>query len=105
MIDIGLYIMYVLMGVAIVSAIGLPILSALKSPASLVRSLYSVGALVILFVISYALSSSSVTTNQAALGITEGTSKLVGAGLIMFYIVAVVAVIGLVFSEINKAFK
>jgi hypothetical protein len=39
------------------------------------------------------------------LGITEGTSKLVGAGLITFYIVIIGAVIGLVYSEISKAFK
>jgi len=105
MVDVGLYVMYLLFGVALVAAVGLPIVSAMKSPAALVKSLYGVGAMVVVFVISYAISGSEVTTKQAALGISESTSKLVGAGLTMFYIVAFIAVIGLVLSEINKAFK
>lgn len=39
------------------------------------------------------------------MGITEGSSKLIGAGLIMFYITLVLAIIGVIYSEINKALK
>lgn len=105
MVDIGLYIMYVLFFIAVVAAIVLPLISALKSPSTFLKSLYSVIALIVLFGISYALSGSDVSTEQAARGLTETTSKLVGAGLTMFYLTAVIAVIGLVYSEINKAFK
>lgn len=105
MVDVGLYIMYVLFFVAVVAAVVLPLMSAVKSPGTFVKSLYGVIGMIVLFGLSYALSGSEVTTRQAALGITESTSKLVGAGLTMFYIVTALAVIGLVYSEINKALK
>lgn len=106
-IDIGLWLGYLLFIVAIGSAIVLPLLHAIKTPGAFLRSLYGVGALVLIFVVSYAISSlsSDVTQAQAALGVTESSSTMIGAGLIMFYITLVVAVIGIVYSEISKAFK
>lgn len=106
-IDIGLWLGYLLFIVAIGSAIVLPLLHAIKTPGTFLKSLYGVGALVLIFVVSYAISSlsSDVTQAQAALGVTEGSSTMIGAGLIMFYITLVVAVIGIVYSEISKAFK
>lgn len=104
-IDIGLWLGYLLLIVAAGSAIVLPLLNAIKTPGAFVRSLYGVGALVVVFVIAYAISGSDVTQGQAALGVSENSSKMIGAGLIMFYITLVVAVLGIVYSEISKAFK
>ncbi|MBL7860979.1 MAG: hypothetical protein JNJ65_07430 [Cyclobacteriaceae bacterium] len=104
-IDIGIYLAYLFFGVGLVAAIVLPLISAIKAPAGLVKSLMGVGGLVVLFVLAYALSGSEVTTKAAALGITESSSKLIGAGLTLFYIVFVLAAIGIVVSEINKALK
>jgi len=36
---------------------------------------------------------------------TEFSSKMIGAGLTMFYIVLVIAILGMIYSEIAKAFK
>jgi hypothetical protein len=104
-IDIGLWLGYLLLIVAAGSAIVLPLLNAIKTPGAFVRSLYGVGALVVVFVIAYAISGSDVTQSQAALGVSENSSKMIGAGLIMFYITLVVAVVGIVYSEISKAIK
>ncbi len=104
-IDILLYIGYTLIAIAVGSAIVFPLIQGIQNPKSLVKSLMGVGALVVLFIIGYALSSSAVTTTWAAKGITENVSKLVGAGLIMFYIVLVIAALALIYSEISKAFK
>jgi len=104
-IDIGLWLGYLLFIVAAGSAIVLPLLNAIKTPGTFVKSLYGVGALVGLFIISYLISGSDITQNQAALGVTEGSSKMIGAGLIMFYITLVVAILAIMYSEISKAFK
>lgn len=104
-IDILLYVGYGLIFLAVGSAIIFPLIQGLKNPKGLVKSLIGVGALVVLFVIGYSLSSSAVTNSWAAKGITESVSKLVGAGLIMFYIVLAAAAIGLIYSEVSKAFK
>lgn len=103
MIDFGLYFMYALLIVAILTAVGLPLANALKSPAQFFKSLIGVLALVVLFGICYAISDSTVKPAWAVLGLSSTTVKLVGAGLLTFYTVIVVAVIGLIFSEINKA--
>ena len=105
MIDAGLYTSYVLFFIAIGATIILPLVHALKAPGTLVKSGISVVGLIILFLISYTLSGSEVTTKYATLGVGENSSKLVGAGLIMFYITFVLALIALIGSEINKAFK
>ena len=59
--DIGLYVGYVLFIVAVGAAAILPLISALKSPKDLMKSLMGVGALLVLFLVSYALAGSEVT--------------------------------------------
>lgn len=105
MLDVGLYIGYTLLIVAVLAAVALPLIKAVQSPAELLKSLYSVVALLVIFGIAYAISGSGVRPNWTVVGIGEGTSKLIGAGLITFYIVVVIAFAGLIFSEINKALK
>lgn len=103
-IDIGLYFMYALMVIAVVGALVVfPVMSAIESPKSFIKSLYFILALVVLFGIAYAVSDSSVTPEQEVGGITPTIARMVSAGLITFYTVLVVAVIGLIYSEINKA--
>ena len=105
MIDILLYIGYGLIFLAVTTAVVFPLIQGMQNPKGLVRSLIGVAALVVLFVICYSVSSSVVKASWAAKGITEGVSKMVGAGLIMFYVVLIVAALGLIYSEISKAFK
>lgn len=103
--DIGLYITYALFGLAVVAAILLPLASAIKSPSGLLKSLAGVGGLVAVFLIAFVMSGSEVSQRAAANGINETSSKLIGAGLTMFYIVFVLAAVGVIYSEINKALK
>ena len=105
MVDIGLYVGYGLLLVALAAAVILPLINVLKSPKDLIKSGMAIGALVVVFIIAYGLSGSEVTAKYTAQGIGESSSKLIGAGLTMFYIVFFVALIGIVFSEINKALK
>lgn len=104
-VNAGLYSAYVLLAVAIGASIILPLLNTLQSPGEIKKALYAIAGMVVLFVVSYVLAGSEVSDDQAAKGITENTSKLVGAGLIMFYLISIIAVVGLAYSEINKAFK
>jgi hypothetical protein len=105
MLDFGLYLFYALLFIAVAGAIIFPIINAMKTPGALVRSLIGVVILVVLFGISYALSGSAVSDKNAALGVTETSSKLIGAGLIMFYITLILSAVALFYSEITKAFK
>ncbi|GIV37769.1 MAG: hypothetical protein KatS3mg032_2148 [Cyclobacteriaceae bacterium] len=104
-VDAGLYIGYILFGIAVLTAVILPLVKSLQSPGELKKPLIAIAAMAVLFAISYALTGSDLTTEQAAKGITETTSKLVGAGLTLFYLISGIAVLGLIYSEINKALK
>lgn len=103
--DIGLFVGYGLFIIALGSAIILPILNVVKSPKDLVKTGIGVGALLVVFLISFGLAGSEVTAAYVAQGVGEGSSKLIGAGLTMFYMVFIGAMIGIVYSEINKALK
>lgn len=104
-IDIGLYISFILLAVATASAVLMPLLNAIKHPAGLVKSLIGVGGLVVLFIVAYSVSGSELSSKAVALGVDESGSKLIGAGLILFYLVFVISVIGVIYSEVNKALK
>ena len=103
--DIGLYVGYGLLLLALGAAVILPLINALKSPKDLAKSLMGLGMLVVIFLISYGIAGSEVTAKYTAQGVGEGGSKLIGGGLTMFYVVFFLAVLGIVFSEINKALK
>jgi len=102
-VDIGIYVCYIFLGIALISSVLLPL--ALKHPAGLVKSLAGVGGLVVLFIIAYSFSGSEVSAKAVAMGVDESGSKMIGAGLILFYFVLVAAAVGIVFSEISKSLK
>jgi|SRR5690606_39395921 len=105
MLDLGFYITYALLGIAVLGALGFAIYHAVRTPGALVKSLIGIGALLALFGLSYALSGSEVNSAARALGVTESSAKLIGAGLIMLYISLVLAALALIYSEISKAFR
>lgn len=105
MIDTGLYITYVFLAIALGAAILLPLLHAIKHPKELGKSAVGIGVLVVIFVVAYSISGSEVSVKAASLGVGEGSSKLIGAGLMMFYIVFIASLLGIVYSEISKAIK
>ena len=105
MLDIGLYIFYVLLFIAVAAAVIFPLLNSIKEPKALIRTGVGLAAILVLFGISYGLSDSALSRSAMSFGFTESTVKLIGAGLIMFYIVLILAILALIYSEISKAFK
>ncbi|NOT76807.1 MAG: hypothetical protein HOP08_17920 [Cyclobacteriaceae bacterium] len=106
LIDIGIYFAYILFFVAAGAMVVLPLINALRSPKDLAKSAMGVGALVVLFIIAFALSSGSLNAKYVNLGVTtEFSSRLISAGLTMFYFVFAIALIGMIYSEISKALK
>ena len=98
MVDVGLFISYILIGVCILTAVGMPLMKAMGDPDSLKKMGMGVGALVLVFIIGYFTAS-----GEASGDASETTTKLVGAGLTTFYILAIAAIGGIVYTEIKKA--
>jgi len=105
MLDLGLYLFYALLLIAVVAALVFPVIHSIKQPGALLKSAIGLGIVVVVFGVSYAIADSSVNVKAAAMGITESSSKLIGAGLIMFYVALVLSALALIYSEISKALK
>ncbi len=106
-INLGLWTTYILFFIAVGAAVILPIIYSLSDPKSLVGVGISVAALLILFFISYVLSSDEITNPKAAAiyDVTPGVSKFIGGSLIMMYLLFFGAIIGVAVNEIVKFFK
>ena len=98
MVDVGLFIAYILIGVCILTAVGMPLVKAFGDPDSLKKMGMGVGALVVVFLIGY-FTASGENSGDAS----ETTAKMVGAGLTTFYVLAIAAIGGIIYSEIKKA--
>lgn len=102
MTNYGIIISYILLAVAVVAAIGFPLLQLVKNPKGAKGALIGIGLLVVVLGISYALSSDHNPSNMV---ITPEGAKQVDTGLFAFYILAAVAVAATVYAEVSKMFK
>lgn len=99
MVDIGLIVAYVLIVLCALSAILIPLVQSFGDPKSLIKSGIGLGAVLVVFLIGFALADSDSE------GTTESTSKLVGAGIISMYIFILLALLGIAYTEISKILK
>ena len=98
MVDVGLFIAYILIGVCILAAVGMPLAKAFGDPDSLKKMGRGVGAILVVFLVSFFTASGENSGDASAT-----TAKMVGAGLTTFYILAFAAIAGIVYTEIKKA--
>jgi hypothetical protein len=105
LIDIVLYLGYFLVAVAVVAAIVLPLIKSFDNPKSLAAMGAGLLGLAVIFIIAYLLSDSTVLPSYAKFDITEQGSKLIGASLIMMYLLVGISIIAIAFNEISKIFK
>lgn len=103
--DIFLYLAYTLVIVAAIAAIVLPLINALSDPKSLLMSGLGVLALVVVFIVGYAISGNEVTAVYTKFEVGPDLSKAVGGALIMTYILGIGAVLGIIYTEFIKIVK
>jgi hypothetical protein len=97
----GLIVCYIFFLIALVASVGMPIINAIKNPQGLIKALIGIVGLVVLFGVSYALSGSEVSAKAASLGHDAASSRMIGAGMILFYIVLLVSVVLAAYSLIK----
>lgn len=103
--DFFLYLGYLMVIVAAISAVLFSLLNLVTNPKSMVRAGMSVAAIVVLFIIAYSISGNEVTTEYAKFNIDPDTSKIVGGSLIMAYLLLGVTVLSLFYTEVVKILK
>ncbi|MDX5477797.1 hypothetical protein [Fontibacter flavus] len=106
-IDIFMFLSYGLIIGGSVLAVVMPLIKSLGDPSSLVKTGLSVLALAVVFFIAYSISDSEVLPKYAAepFNLTPGLSKFVGGSLLTTYALFIIAIVGIVVTELNKAIK
>jgi hypothetical protein len=69
------------------------------------KTLMSVGAFLLIFVISYVMADGVESFTKDGELVTAQTSRYIGTGLYAFYILSVVAVVAMAFSGVKKLTK
>tara|TARA_B100001175_G_C19467704_1_gene620031 strand:+ start:995 stop:1321 length:327 start_codon:yes stop_codon:yes gene_type:complete len=105
LINIGIIITYIMIFGAALTAIVFSIVNMSKNKKNAKKTLYAFGALILVVLIAYFISSSEVLTSYTKYEIDSGTSKRVGMGLNTFYLLSICALITVLFTEFRKVFK
>jgi hypothetical protein len=97
---------YVLLGATVLFAILFPLITLASDFKKGIKIIISLVILLGLFGITYSLASDSIVGDvYEKLAITPQVSKLVGAGIMMTYVLAVLAVLAVVVTSISSIFK
>lgn len=104
-VDIMIIVAYALLGLAAFAAIVLPLINAIGNPRSLIKGLLGLVVILIVFGIGYSIASSEVTATYSKFGIDSGMSKYIGGIISTTYMLLVIALVGIVFTEISKIFS
>jgi hypothetical protein len=104
-VDIMIIVSYALLGLAALAAIILPLINAIGNPRSLVTGAIGLVVILVIFGIGYSFAGSEVTATYSKFGIESGMSKYIGGIINTTYILIVVAIVGIAFTEISKIFS
>lgn len=99
---------FLLFGIAILFSVFFSLKSQFADSAALKKTLYGVGGFVLVVIVSYVLSTGSdVNLDEMAnrgIQTTEGTVRYIGAGLNIFFILLIIAVVLMVLPGVKKVF-
>jgi hypothetical protein len=104
-VDIMMIVAYALLGLAVLAVIILPIINAIGNPKSLVSGAIGLVFILVVFGIGYSIAGAEVTATFSKFGIDAGLSKYVGGIISTTYILVVIAIVGIAFTEISKIFS
>ncbi len=99
------WITYILLAIAVVSTVIFGLKNVFSNPAGLKRTMFGIGGLLLIVIISYVLSSGTDVADEYMAMSNESTVKRIGMGLNMFFILTVVAVALMVIPGVKKLFS
>ena len=105
LINIGIIITYAMVSLAALATVGFGIKKMIQNTNNAKKTLYTVGGLVIAFIIAYVLASNEILNSYEKYEITASSSKQVGMGLITFYFLMFGAIAAILYAELSKVFS
>ena len=98
----GIIITYVMVAIAAIAVIAFGVIQMMQKKDNAKKTLYSIGGLIAVILVSYLMSSDEVLGSYEKYEITASTSKQVGMGLTTFYILAIGAIGAVLYAEVSK---
>ena len=105
LVNIGIIISYIMVAFAAVSSIGFGIKKMIKNTNNAKKTMYTLVGLVITFIIAYLVASDEVLESYEKYETTASAAKRVGMGLITFYLLLIVAIGSVFYTELSKVFS
>ena len=96
-IDIMMYTAYIVLAIITLSVLVYTFKNVIDNKSSLISTLRGVGSFLMLFVILYFLSSGEEVVKDDEVVLSATGSKFIGAGLYMFYSLAIIASLSMVY--------
>ena len=97
---------YALIIVIVVATVMAALLNILSNPKKAIKFLITLGLVAVVAVLAFVISGNEYSTTQLVkLKITETTSRIVGAGLIITYLLGIVALLSIVYATVSSIFK
>ncbi len=106
-INIGIYLTYILIGAAVLGILIFSVSNIAKNPKAAKSALIGIGGLVVIFGLTYAISTGADATLYSSDDevVTEGMSRLVGMGLFSFYVLGGLTILSILYVEVTRLFK
>ena len=101
-VDIALIITYLMVALTVVIVLGFGVKQMMQNTNNAKKTIYTLGGLVIAFIIAYVLASDEVLKSWEKYEITAASSKQVGMGLITFYFLLFGAIGLVLYTELSK---
>lgn len=100
-----LYTAYVILAIVLVAVVIFSLINLFSSPATLKSTLISVGSFLLLGLICYFAAQGAETPLKDGGSLSASGSKLIGAGLYLFYALILIAAGLMLFTGIKKMIK
>jgi hypothetical protein len=101
-----IYWAYALLGFGVIITILVSIGSLFINPKGAIKFLILLVLLVVLAIVAFSISTNEFSELQLEkLNTTEMTSRVVGAGLIFMYALAIIGVLAIFYASISRFFK
>jgi hypothetical protein len=103
--DIGVFIAYALLLAAFVLAVVFPVVKLVKDFKSSVRALIGIGAVLLVFGISFLFSAAATGDFYTTHQIGPQMARMINAGLITTYVCIIGSIVVFVYAEISRSIK
>jgi len=107
LVNLALIITYIMMAIAVLAAIGLPLVYLVKNFdfAKAKTGFIRIGILLVVLLFSFIISSGEIGPVHEEFGISPTESKLIGGAIITTYMLVIGSVIVSIYSEVANKFR